>query len=133
MLDPVIHKMITYVQNLEEKDLKDKVGFFTVHSLSRVCTLNKFCIWIQVLVDKMLIILLYFLAPSQYSRPVVSHQAAVHEVPKGPGHCGGRSSARHAAAHAQNPPFLYQDELPQRGQLFEINPNPKKHVFSSDV
>ncbi|XP_056118772.1 ubiquitin carboxyl-terminal hydrolase 24 isoform X3 [Rhinichthys klamathensis goyatoka] len=24
MLDPVIHKMITYVQNLEEKDLKDK-------------------------------------------------------------------------------------------------------------
>lgn len=25
MLDPVIHKMITYVQNLEEKDLKDKV------------------------------------------------------------------------------------------------------------
>lgn len=26
MLDPVIHKMITYVQNLEEKDLKDKVG-----------------------------------------------------------------------------------------------------------
>ena len=27
MLDPVIHKMITYVQNLEEKDLKDKVAF----------------------------------------------------------------------------------------------------------
>lgn len=28
MLDPVIHKMITYVQNLEEKDLKDKVALF---------------------------------------------------------------------------------------------------------
>lgn len=27
MLDPVIHKTITYVQNLEEKDLKDKVVF----------------------------------------------------------------------------------------------------------
>lgn len=29
MLDPVIHKMITYVQNLEEKDLKDKVVIYT--------------------------------------------------------------------------------------------------------
>lgn len=28
MLDPVIHKMITYVQNLEEKDLKDKVVYY---------------------------------------------------------------------------------------------------------
>lgn len=27
MLDPVIHKMIKYVQNVEEKDLKDKVIF----------------------------------------------------------------------------------------------------------
>lgn len=27
MLDPVIHKMIKYVQNLEEKDLKDKVRY----------------------------------------------------------------------------------------------------------
>lgn len=25
MLDPVIHNMIKYVQNVEEKDLKDKV------------------------------------------------------------------------------------------------------------
>lgn len=33
MLDPVIHKMITYVQNLEEKDLKDKVGFHSCRSL----------------------------------------------------------------------------------------------------
>lgn len=33
MLDPVIHKMITYVQNLEEKDLKDKVLFFMFRSL----------------------------------------------------------------------------------------------------
>lgn len=57
-------------------------------------------------------------ASSQYSGPAVSNQAAVHEVPKGAGHCGGRSSAGHAAAHAQNPPFLHQDELPQRGQLF---------------
>uniref|UniRef100_H3DJS3 ubiquitinyl hydrolase 1 n=1 Tax=Tetraodon nigroviridis TaxID=99883 RepID=H3DJS3_TETNG len=38
MLDPVIHKMITYVQNLEEKDLKDKVGFFRGHSLPGLCT-----------------------------------------------------------------------------------------------
>lgn len=28
-------------------------------------------------------------APGQYSGPAVSHQAAVHEVPKGTGHCGG--------------------------------------------
>lgn len=28
MLDPVIHKMIKYVQNVEEKDLKDKVMFY---------------------------------------------------------------------------------------------------------
>lgn len=33
MLDPVIHKTITYVQNLEEKDLKDKVSFSTRRSL----------------------------------------------------------------------------------------------------
>lgn len=33
MLDPVIHKMITYVQNLEEKDLKDKVIFFIYQSV----------------------------------------------------------------------------------------------------
>lgn len=33
MLDPVIHKMITYVQNLEEKDLKDKVAFCICHPL----------------------------------------------------------------------------------------------------
>lgn len=37
MLDPVIHKMITYVQNLEEKDLKDKVGFFPFHPLPGFC------------------------------------------------------------------------------------------------
>lgn len=36
MLDPVIHKMITYVQNLEEKDLKDKVGAVYIYSASRV-------------------------------------------------------------------------------------------------
>lgn len=28
MLDPVIHKMIKYVQNVEEKDLKDKVMIY---------------------------------------------------------------------------------------------------------
>lgn len=33
MLDPVIHKMITYVQNLEEKDLKDKVVFHISHPI----------------------------------------------------------------------------------------------------
>lgn len=33
MLDPVIHKMITYVQNLEEKDLKDKVVIFIFYLL----------------------------------------------------------------------------------------------------
>lgn len=73
-------------------------------------------------------------ASSQYSGPAVSHQAAVHEVPKGPGRCGGRSSAGHAAAHAQNPPFLYQDELPQRGKFILISPKPEKnHPFSSEV
>lgn len=38
MLDPVIHKMITYVQNLEEKDLKDKVVFYICHFLYDFCT-----------------------------------------------------------------------------------------------
>uniref|UniRef100_A0AAX7V3S5 Ubiquitin carboxyl-terminal hydrolase 24 n=1 Tax=Astatotilapia calliptera TaxID=8154 RepID=A0AAX7V3S5_ASTCA len=33
MLDPVIHKMITYVQNLEEKDLKDKVRLVSIPDL----------------------------------------------------------------------------------------------------
>lgn len=36
MLDPVIHKMITYVQNLEEKDLKDKVGLSICHSFNSI-------------------------------------------------------------------------------------------------
>lgn len=31
MLDPVIHKMIKYVQNVEEKDLKDKVIFYILN------------------------------------------------------------------------------------------------------
>lgn len=46
MLDPVIHKMITYVQNLEEKDLKDKVGFscFTLFlGFALVGALNRLC------------------------------------------------------------------------------------------
>lgn len=38
MLDPVIHKMITYVQNLEEKDLKDKVAL--CFSLFLVCAVR---------------------------------------------------------------------------------------------
>lgn len=119
MLDPVIHKMITYVQNLEEKDLKDKVGFFRGHSLPGLCTCRYLKWVVHVNWDfSRQDVFLIVPASSQYSGPAVSHQAAVHEVPKGPGHCGGRPAAGHAAAHAQNPPFLYQDELPQRGQLF---------------
>lgn len=120
MLDPVIHKMITYVQNLEEKDLKDKVGFFSFHPLPGFCACRYLNWVVNVNWDfsRGDAYCLIVPASSQYSGPAVSHQAAVHEVPTGPGHRGGRSSAGHAAAHAQNPPFLYQDELPQRGQFF---------------
>lgn len=45
MLDPVIHKMITYVQNLEEKDLKDKVLFYIYPTSS---CLRPFCVCVCV-------------------------------------------------------------------------------------
>lgn len=109
MLDPVIHKMITFVQNLEEKDLKDKVPFCTFHSFFFVCAPS----------DAVTSFIPHFVtfvsASGQHPRPAVSHQAAVHEVPEGTGDCGGRPAARHAAAHAQDAPLLHQDELPQRG------------------
>lgn len=82
MLDPVIHKMITYVQNLEEKDLKDKVAL--CFSLFLVCALV--CLSVVSFKDDASLIVP---APGQYPGPAVSHQAAVHEVPKGTGHCGG--------------------------------------------
>lgn len=57
------------------------------------------------------------LASGEHPRSAVGHQAAVYALPEGAGYCGGRPASGHAAAHAQNPPLLYQDELPQRGQL----------------
>lgn len=64
-----------------------------------------------------IIICLFFTAPGEHSRPAVGHQAAVYEVPEGAGYCGGWPAAGHTAAHAQNPPLLNEDELPQRGHL----------------
>lgn len=44
MLDPVIHNMIKYVQNVEEKDLKDKVelDFLNTCSYKFASSLNAF-------------------------------------------------------------------------------------------
>lgn len=39
MLDPVIHNMIKYVQNVEEKDLKDKVKLGFLNTCSYKFTL----------------------------------------------------------------------------------------------
>lgn len=99
MLDPVIHKMITYVQNLEEKDLKDKVLFRPVHCRSRIRT--------PFLKISVFVMFLSILAFGEHPRAAVSHQAAVHEVPEGAGGCGGRPAAGHVAADAQNPPLLH--------------------------
>lgn len=53
MLDPVIHKMITYVQNLEEKDLKDKVVIYTSYNFKKKMTeMNVFTVLIVVLPRK---------------------------------------------------------------------------------
>lgn len=50
MLDPVIHKMITYVQNLEEKDLKDKVVIYTSSNFKKKRTeMNVFTVLLVVL------------------------------------------------------------------------------------
>lgn len=59
------------------------------------------------------------LAPGEHPRPAVGHQTAVYEVPEGAGDCGGWPATGHTAAHAQNPPLFYQDELPQRGPFFK--------------
>lgn len=40
MLDPIIHKMIKYVQNVEEKDLKDKVMFYKIFGKNLLCVLE---------------------------------------------------------------------------------------------
>lgn len=105
MLDPVIHKMITYVQNLEEKDLKDKVGLSICHSFNSILLSRSHNLIVPHFV-------LFISASGEHPRPAVSHQAAVYEVPEGTGYCGGWPAAWHAAAHAQDPPLFYQDELP---------------------
>lgn len=109
MLDPVIHKMITFVQNLEEKDLKDKVPLNNPHPrLKKRCSPH---VVTSLLPPSVTLIS----ASGQHSRPAVGHQAAVHEVPEGTGDRGGRPAAGHVAAHAQDASLLHQDELPQRG------------------
>lgn len=103
MLDPVIHKMITFVQNLEEKDLKDKVPLSNSHLLIAL---------LRVVTSLLPPLVTVMSASGQHPRPAVGHQAAVHEVPEGAGDCGGRPAAGHVAAHAQDAALLHQDELP---------------------
>lgn len=124
MLDPVIHKMITYVQNLEEKDLKDKVVFYKV-CFPPTPDISDFqegeantqkSVFNFLITSIHSVVCLVTIAAGEHPRPAVGHQAFVYEVPERDGHGGGWPAAWHVATHAQNPPFLHQDELPQRGE-----------------